>query len=313
MIELVFSISLLLASLAALVFFADRLINHSVKLAKILGVSGVVIGLTLLAYGTSMPEFAVSSIASFGGHDNLSVSNIIGSNIYNIAMVMGVVALLVPFAWKGDLRRDGLFMIGATLLMVPLAFIGGITFFIGIGMVLALAVYSYYVIKTDKKTTEDGKKLKRGKGSAWREFGWCVLLLVGVMIAGNYTVEFAVATATLAGISQWIIGSTIVAAGTSMPETVVSIIAAKKKEMGMSLGNIIGSNYFNILLILGAAGIISPLSFSIQNIWVDLVFMMAITGLFFFALMRKRITRVEGVLYVALYAGFVLYLLKFFG
>ncbi|MCX6815211.1 MAG: calcium/sodium antiporter [Candidatus Aenigmarchaeota archaeon] len=310
MFDLILNFSLLIASLVALIFVADKLIDHSVKLAKILGVSGAVIGLTLLAYGTSMPEFAVSSIASFQAHDELSVSNITGSNIYNIAIVMGVVALLVPFYWKENLRRDGLFMIAATLLLIPLAFLGGISGIIGIVMVIVLAGYTYYVIKTDKKVGEDGKAIQREKGSARKEFGWCVLLLLGVVVAGYFTVQFAVESARLAGISQWIIGSTIVAAGTSMPETVVSIISARKKQMGMSLGNIVGSNYFNILWILGFAAAVNPLAFSIQNIWVDLVFLCVITALFYVALIRKKITRYEGIAYIAIYALFLLYLLR---
>jgi cation:H+ antiporter len=309
MFGIILDFLILLVSLGALVFIADKLINHSMKLAKILGVSGAVIGLTLLAYGTSMPEFAVSTIASFGAHDELSVSNIIGSNIYNVAIIMGAVALLVPFAWKEELRRDGLFMVTSTLAVILFALLGGISTLAGIGMVVALIAFSYYVIKMEKRKGE--KKNHKEKGSSWKEFGWCVLFLIGVLIAGNFTVMFAVEFARGAGVSEWLIGSTIVAAGTSIPETVVSIISARKKQMGMSLGNIVGSNYFNVFWILGASAIVKPLAFSMQAIQMDLAFLTGITGLFFFALLRKRLSRLEGGLYIGLYALFVLYLLGF--
>jgi len=314
MLDILINFGLLIASLAVLLVIADKLIDRSVRLAKILGVSGAVIGLTLLAYGTSMPELAVSSIASYQTHDQLSVSNIIGSNIYNVAIVMGLVAIILPFTFKrDDLRRDGLFMMAVTVLLIPLAFIGGISRIVGIAMIAVLALFTYYVIKTDKKVGEDGKALKKVKGSAKKEFMYCCLLLLCVLVAGNFVVQFSVATARLAGISEWIIGSTIVAAGTSMPETVVSIMSARKKQMGMSLGNIVGSNYFNIMWILGISAAIKPLAFSIYDIWVDIVFVLVITALFFFALFRRKISRLEGVLYLALYALFLMYLLGVFG
>jgi cation:H+ antiporter len=309
MLDLALNFGLLIASLAALVCIADRLINHSIKLAKIVGVSGAVIGLTLLAYGTSLPELAVSTISSFHAYDQLSVSNITGSNIYNIAVIMGLVALAMPFVWKEDLGRDGLFMMASTLLLIPLAFLGGITSALGAAMIAALVLFTYYVIKTDKKVDAGGKAIKKVKGSAKKEFFLCCLLLLGILVAGNFVVQFAAATARLAGISEWLIGSTIVAAGTSMPETVVSIISARKKQMGMSLGNIVGSNYFNILWILGLSAAIKPLSFTIAGIWVDLAFLLAITALFYIALARRRISRHEGIAYIAIYGLFVLYLL----
>jgi cation:H+ antiporter len=308
MLEALLNLGLLAASLAALLFVADKLINHSIRLAKILGVSGAVIGLTLLAYGTSLPEFAVSSVASYWSHDELSVSNIVGSNIYNVTMVLGIAAFLVPFAWKDDLRRDGLFMIAVTLLLIPFGLAGGIPQVAGIGLVALLAAFTYYVLRVEKRKGE--KKEKRHKGSARKELGWCVLFLLGVVVAGYFTVQFAVGTARALGVSEWIIGSTIVAAGTSFPETVVSIMSARKREMGMSIGNIVGSNYFNILLVLGSAAAISPLAFSLQAVWMDFAFVLGTSGLLLFALFRKRVTRVEGALYIALYVLFVVYLLR---
>jgi cation:H+ antiporter len=310
MLDFIANFCLLVVSLGGLLFFADKLVDHAVKLAAILGVSATVIGLTLLAYGTSMPEFSVSTIASFQQHAELSVSNVIGSNIYNIAVIMGVVAIIAPFAWKEDLRRDGRFMMASTLLLVPLAFLGGIGAVAGLMMVAAIVLYSYYVVKKDEKKDIEGHSIKKASGSANKEIGWCILLLLGVLAMGSFTVYFAVETARQGGIPEWLIGSTIVAAGTSMPETVVSIVSARKKQMGMALGNIVGSNYFNVLLILGASGLVRPLPFTIQQVWADLVFLLVITTLFYFALVKKKITKPEGMLYLAVYMLFLLYLLK---
>ena len=310
MIEPLIYFGLLIVSLAALIFIADRLIDHSVKLAALLGISEAVIGLTVLAYGTSMPEFAVSSIASAQAHVQLSISNVIGSNIYNVAVIMGIVALLTPFAWKVDLRRDGLFMLASTGALVLVAFIGGISSPLGVVMVVALAGYTYYVVKSYKSTNHDPGVTRNPNGALRKEIGWCALLLVGVLLAGFATVTFAVQTARSAGVSEWLIGATIVAAGTSLPETVVSIIAARKGQMGMSLGNIVGSNYFNILWILGFAAAVRPLSFSVAEIGVDLIFLGIITSLFFIALAKKRIRTYEGAAYVGIYALYLLYLLK---
>jgi cation:H+ antiporter len=310
MIEPFIYFGLLIVSLAALIFVADRLIDHSVKLAALLGISEAVIGLTVLAYGTSMPEFAVSSIASAQAHVQLSISNVIGSNIYNVAVIMGIVALLTPFTWKVDLRRDGVFMLASTGALILLAFLGGIASPIGLLMVVALAGYTYYVVTSLKRTHRASEVTNNPKDSLRKELGWCALLLAGVLLAGYATVTFAVQTARSAGVSEWLIGATIVAAGTSLPETVVSIIAARKGQMSMSLGNIVGSNYFNILWILGFAAAVRPLSFSIAEIGVDLIFLSIISSLFFIALAKKRIRTYEGAAYVGIYALYLLYLLK---
>jgi len=310
MIEPLIYFGLLIVSLAALIFVADRLIDHSVKLAALLGISEAVIGLTVLAYGTSMPEFAVSSIASVQAHVQLSISNVVGSNIYNVAVIMGIVALLTSFTWKVDLRRDGVFMLASTGALILLAFLGGISTPLGVVMVVALAGYTYYVVKSYKRTNQDPGITSNPNESLRKEISWCSILLAGVLLAGIATVTFAVQTARSAGVSEWLIGATIVAAGTSLPETVVSIIAARKGQMGMSLGNIVGSNYFNILWILGFAAGLRPLAFSIYEVRVDLIFLSIITILFFIALAKKRMHKYEGVAYIGIYALYIIYLLK---
>jgi cation:H+ antiporter len=209
-----------------------------------------------------------------------------------------------------DLRRDGVFMLASTGALILLAFRGGITSPTGLLMVVVLAGYTYYVVTSLKRTDRDSEVASNPNESLRKELGWCALLLAGVLVAGYASVIFAVQTARSAGVSEWLIGATIVAAGTSLPETVVSIISARKGQMGMSLGNIVGSNFFNILWILGFAAAVRPLSFSISEIGADLIFLGIITILFFIALAKKRIRTYEGVAYVGIYVLYLLYLLK---
>lgn len=307
MVWVFLNFGLLIASIAALIYIASKLIDHSVKLAALFRVSPMVIGLTLLAYGTSLPELAVSTTASFQSHAMLSVSNITGSNIYNIAVIMGIVALIVPFGFRERLGRNGLFMALSTAILILLSLAGGAGMIAGIGMMALLVLYTYYVIRTGGKET--GTPKANARGSARREFLLCCLLIAALLIAGNFVVHFSVAVATMAGVSEWLIGSTIVAAGTSMPETVVSIVSARKKQMCMSLGNIVGSNYFNILWVIGLSAIIRPLSFSITDIWMDMLFLSIVTGIFCIAIFRRRFSRPEGIIYFAIYGLYVLYLL----
>jgi len=307
--ELLIQFTILIASLVCLLFFADKLVDAAAKLAKAVGVSGTLIGLTVLAYGTSLPELAVSSFASVQYYDQLSVSNIVGSNIYNIAVIMGVCAIITLMENKDRLLwlRDGSFMTGSAIFLIIVLFFGEIGRIIGFLMVLALVGYTYYIVKHEKETgpMEEDKTISKGKIILT-----VLVCLAGVLISGNYTVNSAANVARLAGVTEWLIGATIVAAGTSLPETVVSIIAAKKREMGISIGNIVGSNYFNILWILGFASILKPLSASFQPIATDLLFLFIITIWFQFDLMKGKISKIEGVGYVLLYIIYLSYLTK---
>jgi len=307
--ELLIEFTILIVSLVCLLFFADKLVDSAAKLAKAVGVSGTLIGLTVLAYGTSLPELAVSSFASLKYYDQLSVSNIVGSNIYNIAVIMGVCAIITLMENKNRLLwlRDGSFMTGSAIFLIIVLFFGEIGRIIGFLMTLALAGYTYYIVKHEKETgpIKEDKTISKGKIILT-----VLVCLVGVLISGNYTVSSAANVARLAGVTEWLIGSTIVAAGTSLPETVVSIVAAKKKEMGISIGNIVGSNYFNILWILGFASILKPLSVSFQAIATDLLFLFVITIWFQFDLMKGKISKIEGVGYILLYIVYLSYLTK---
>lgn len=307
--NLLFQSGILVLSLAGLIIFAEKLIDSSAKLAKAFGITEAVIGLTLLAYGTSLPEFAVSSISSIESHPELSISNVLGSNIFNIAFILGLAAFIRPFSVKEAhmIGRDNYMMVATAFLLVALLFFfGGIPRIAGLVMVLLVIGYTYYLLKHDRTTNQ----LKKDETiSKLREAGIVLACLLVVIISGKFTVDSAVAVAKGFGVSEWLIGATIVAAGTSLPELAVSITAAKKGFFGMSVGNIVGSNIFNILWILGFAAVLNPLSVDFDMIKWDSAFLLVVTFLLAYHLIKTRISRNEGILYVSIYLGYIAYLL----
>lgn len=308
---LLLHVGILLLSLSGLIIFAEKLIDSSAKLAKSFGITDAVIGLTLLAYGTSLPEFAVSSISSVQSHPELAISNVIGSNIFNIAFILGFAALIRPLSIKEAhmIGRDNYMMIATTLLLVALLFfLNGIARTPGVMMVLLILGYTYYLLKHDVSSSmlEKDRTISR-----LRETGIVVACLLVVIISGKFSVDAAVEVAKGLGVTEWLIGATIVAAGTSLPELAVSITAAKKGFFGMSIGNIVGSNIFNILWILGCAAVLNPLSLNFALIQWDSMFLLSVTFLLAYHLMKARISRGDGILFIALYLGYVAYLVTY--
>lgn len=300
--------SILVLSLAGLIVFAEKLIDASAKLAKALGITEAVIGLTLLAYGTSLPEFAVSSISSIGSHPELSISNILGSNIFNIALILGLAAFIRPFSVKEThmMERDNYIMVAVALLLIALLlFFKGINRTAGAVMVLLILGYTYYLLKHDRTANP----LKKDKTiSKRKETGIILASLLAVIISGKFAVDSAVAVAEGLEVTEWLIGATIMAAGTSLPEVAVSITAAKKGLFGMSIGNIVGSSIFNILWVLGFAAMLNPLSVDFAMITWDSVFFLTVTFLLAYHLMKTKVSRLEGILYIAIYFGYLTYL-----
>lgn len=302
---------ILVLSLAGLMVFAEKLIDSSAKLAKAFGITEAVIGLTLLAYGTSLPEFAVSSIASIESHPELSISNVLGSNIFNIAFILGLAAFIRPFSIKEAhmIGRDNYMMVATALLLAALLFFfGGISRPAGFMMVLLVLGYTYYLLKHDRSSNQ----LKKDETiSKLREGSIVLACLLVIIISGKFTVDSAVAVAKGFGVTEWLIGATIVAAGTSLPELAVSITAAKKGFFGMFVGNIIGSNIFNILWILGFAAVLNPLSVDFDKIKWDSAFLLIVTFLFAYHLIKTKVSRKEGLLYISIYISYIAYLLTY--
>ena len=298
---------LLIAGFLLLVKGADFFVDGSSSLARILKVPSVIIGLTIVAMGTSAPEASVSINAALAGNNDIAVSNVIGSNIFNGLVVVGVCALLAGFDTDPDiLKRDMplniIFTIALFLMLIDKR-LGRIE-----GLILATAMVTYIgsmVISALKNRTED-------IGCKERPLPISVLFIAGglaaVITGGNLTVNSASAIALSLGVSQNFIGLTRVAIGTSLPELVTSIVAARKGDSGLALGNAIGSNLFNILFILGFSAIISPLHVKGESIIDCTVLIISAMALLLMAGTKRKMSKKEGITCMILYTAYMIYL-----
>ncbi len=310
MMEVLWSVVLLAIGFVLLIKGADFFVEGSSSVAKMLKVPSIIIGLTIVAMGTSLPECAVSITASMTGNNALAVSNAVGSNIFNLMVVCGFCALFNPLVVdKSTLKKEFPFsMICAVLLLVC----GYLSMTLGRadGLIL-LAVFVCFLIWMVRSA------LKARAAAGDEEYEvlpvWkCIVFIIGGIIAikfgGDFVVEGASTIAAKMGLSQNLIGLTIVACGTSLPELVTSVVAAKKNELDMALGNVIGSNIFNILFVLGAAAAISPIGFIMENV-VDIVILIAMSAIVWgFAWTKKVLDKKEGILMLVMYAAYLVYI-----
>lgn len=291
---------------------ADFFVDGSSSVAKRLKVPAIIIGMTIVAMGTSLPEFAVSLTASVSGNNALAVSNVVGSNIFNLMVVCGVCALFVPLKVQvSTLKKEFPFSVACAVLLLGLGYFG---MELGRGDGLALAAlfiaYLLWMISSARKARAEAPETEGEIAilPVWK----CLLFIVGGLIAikfgGDFVVNGATVIAAGLGLSQNLIGLTVVALGTSLPELVTSIVAARKHELDMALGNVIGSNVFNILLILGVASAISPMAFIMENI-IDIVILIGMSFLVWcMTWSGKQIDRKEGTVMLALYVIYMVYI-----
>ena len=305
---LIKSIIILIIGFALLMKGADYFVEGSSSVAKQLHVPSMIIGMTIVAMGTSLPECAVSVTASLTGNNSLAVSNVVGSNIFNGLVVVGVCAFLSAFKTNRDiLKRDMPLNILVTFILC-LMFLdgklnrieGGILF---AGMILYITVMIYHAIK-NKSENEPEKIL-----SLPRSIIYMIAGLAAVILGGDLVVDKACIIATNFGVSQNFIGLTIVAIGTSLPELVTSIVATKKGDSGLALGNAIGSNLFNILFILGFSAILSPLHVLNESIIDCGILLISSILLFIFAKTKQHMSKLEGIVCIGLYMAYMGYLL----
>lgn len=320
-------IAVCLVGFVLLYFGAEWLVKGSSSLARGLGVTPIVIGLTVVAFGTSAPELVVSLISSIKGKSMIAVGNVVGSNICNIALVLGLSALFNPI--KSDpsvIRRDIPIMLGISLYLLVLSFnstlgrIEGATLFAGI---IAYTFMNYYLAKKETRDAASGE-MPGAIESELEEIGYIAsrskqILLVVVGIAGvvggaQMVVESAVFIMTELGVSEKFIGLTIVAFGTSLPELATSVVAAMRGEMDISIGNLVGSNVFNIMSVLGVASLVRPISipggFFESGLWIDYLVML-FTSFLPWLLMRRTYTvnRKGGAMLLVCYVGYLTYLI----
>lgn len=295
----------LLVGFALLIKGADFFVDGAAGIARRFNVSSVVIGLTIVALGTSLPEASVSITASLSNSNALAISNVLGSNIFNTLVVVGASALITPFVVEqAVIKRDMTFNILCSVLLLGAICTGMVNRWMGIGFLILLVCYLVVLIRNAKVDDEPAQAAQK---PVWQLLLFLVIGAVAIIFGGNLTVDSAKEIAAQLGMSENLIGLTVVAVGTSLPELVTSVVAARKGESGLSIGNAIGSNIMNILFILGTSAAISPLVANAQNM-IDCAILLGV-ALLIFALCWKnpKMTRGKGILMIAVYVVFLVY------
>ena len=317
--DILIAILMLVGGFVCLIKGADFFVEGASNVAKLFKVPTIIIGLTVVAFGTSLPEASVSISSALAGANALAVSNVVGSNIFNTLVVLGASALIVPVCCqKESIKKEIPFSILCTVALIAALLLGASegTYTLGrIGGLVLIALFAFYMywqisaaLKARKNgevadEEDDGKKISLLKS---------IIFIVGgvaaIILGGNWVVDGASVIAEKLGMSQTLIGMTIVAVGTSLPELVTSMVAAKKHESDLALGNAIGSNIFNILFVLGFSAFISPITVDILAV-IDSIAVVGISALTLaFAATGKKINRAEGGIMVATYVAYLVYM-----
>ena len=300
--SIIIQVVLLLVGFVFLIKGSDFFVDGASSIASILKVPTIIVGLTIVAFGTSAPEAAVSITSSLTGNNAMAVSNVIGSNLFNMLIVIGVAALLSNLLMeKNVLEKDLPFLVGITILFALFIFIGGdISNVEGIILLVILIAYLFYLIRNARKSSESNV-VEKPKFSLPKSIVLMLLGLAGIILGGDFVVDSASAIAIALGMSETLVGLTIVAIGTSLPELVTSITALKKGENQLVIGNVIGSNLFNILFVLGASSAISAIPIN-SGMLIDVIFMLAVTVLcFIFGKTQDKYDKREGIILITLF------------
>jgi K+-dependent Na+/Ca+ exchanger family protein len=308
------NILIIVVGIALVLWGADRLTDGAVAVAEKMKMPQIVIGLTIVAMGTSMPEFCVSLISALKGTSDLAVGNIVGSNIFNALLIVGVSALVAPMTiMETTVRKDIPFALVASALLLIMCLDGNISRLdAGILFVMFL-IFMYMTLKGAKKQGADAEEAIEGEGKkpmdTWLSVVWILVGLLCLIGGSNLFVEGATAVATNLGVSEAVIGLTIVAGGTSLPELATSVVSARKGNSGIAIGNALGSNVFNILAILGITGMITPMT--LKGItYIDLsMLVISIMIVWLFSFTKYKIERWEGAVLTAVFVGYIYSLL----
>ena len=299
----------------------EALVRGGVALAQRLSVSPLVIGITIVGFGTSAPELVVSVNAALSGSPGISVGNVVGSNLANMLLILGVAAMIWPIACNPTaVRRDGLFVLAVTVIFVLFGIGGRILAWHGMAMLGLLTLYLWYSIRRDSRSgnaeaerhREEAEEVGKIPENLWAMLGYIALGLAALWGGSELLVDGAVTVARSAGISEEVIGLTMVALGTSLPELAVAVVAAYKKKPDICLGNVLGSNLFNLLGVLGVASLFVPVPFADRIITFDLWVLLGVTALLMPIMMSGyRISRIEGTVMLVAYFVYVGY--QYFG
>ena len=310
------SFILLVVGFFLLIKGADLFVEGAASIAKKFNVPAMVIGLTIVAMGTSAPEAAVSITSSLAGQNDMSVANVVGSNFFNILMVLGVSSIIAKLpVEKNTIKKDGPFLLIVSVLLL----IFGINLNISrVEGIIFLVLFTYFLINTVKTAKNSNNNVEEEAAiaaevedvvefSIFKTILLSLIGIVGIIFGGDLVVDSATKIATTLGMSANLVGLTIVAVGTSLPEFVTSIVAIKKGETEIAIGNVIGSNLFNILLVLGLATVIKPINISILAL-IDIVFMVIITVLLYLFMKKDNcLVKKHGIILVAIYIAYMAY------
>lgn len=303
--ELFLQFVLLIVGFVLLMKGADIFVDGSSSLADRLGIPQIVIGLTIVAFGTSAPEAAISITAGVKGSADLAVSNVLGSNVMNVLLILGIASIITPLAiQKNTLKFEIPFVAGITVLLLGLGVWGnslgrldGVVFLV---LLILFMVYLVIMSKKNKDAVGDDTEIK--KMPVWKMILFIVLGGAGIVGGSQLTVNSATKIAEFFGMSERLIGLTIVAFGTSLPELITSVTAALKKNADIAIGNIVGSNIFNILFVLGATAAITPVTYINDFIADNIMAIVTMILLFVCVLPKKKLTRIGGIIMLVAYA-----------
>lgn len=308
------NILLLLVGLGLVVLGADWLVNGASSIARRAGISEFVIGLTIVGFGTSCPELVVSLSGAIEGNSDISVGNVVGSNIFNVLFILGLTAMVLPVGMTDKNRRiDIPITLGVTILLVILGITGSmsgpvISRWEGVLMLLVFSAYLFYCFKSDSK--DEFSEMQQATLSITKSIALTLTGLAGLIFGGDLFVDSATALARQIGVSDKFIAVTILAGGTSLPELATSLVAAIKGKEQLALGNILGSNVFNAMLILGLSSVITPLSFASMTIVdiITLVLSAVLLLIWAYTGRKNRIDRREGAAMLLCYVAYNVFL-----
>ena len=307
---MILNILFIVIGIVLVLWGADRLTDGAVAVAEKMKMPQIVIGLTIVAMGTSMPEFCVSLISALKGTSDLAVGNIVGSNIFNTLLIVGVSALVAPMSiMKTTVRKDIPFALVASALLLIMCLDGDISRIDAAILFAMFLIFMYITLRGAKAQGTDVEEKEKKPMATWLSVVWILVGLACLIGGSNLFVEGATAVATNLGVSEAVIGLTIVAGGTSLPELATSVVSARKGNSGIAIGNALGSNVFNILAILGITGMITPMT--LKGItYIDFsMLVISIMLVWLFSFTKYKIERWEGAVLTAVFIGYIYSLL----
>ena len=308
--DILWNLLMLALGFVLLVKGADWFVDGAAGIANKFKIPQLIIGLTIVAMGTSAPEAAVSISAALKGSAEITIGNIVGSNILNILIILGLTAVITPVAVaKSTIRVDIPFMLAISILLLIQGLDGSVTLLDGIVLLVVFAGYLTYLVINARKNPEQLEEEQIKNQSIWMCLLWTAIGLVAIILGSNFSVDAASNIARILGLSERFIGLTIVALGTSLPELVTSVMAARKGNADIAIGNIVGSNIFNILFVVGLSSVIVSVPFASAFIVDMIVAIGAGVLLWIFSLHKKKLIPIHGVVFLLAYAGYFAYLM----